>query len=200
MLSRKLTMVLALAVILMFGLAVVVPAQALQVDAEDDPNPGTGDEGVVGEDDQDDEEELDLGADKTAYFECLVEAYPELEITVEQLQLLFDEGWGLGELAIAVVVSADSGKSLEDVLALASDGMGWGEVAKESGIEARNLGQVISAAMGKKGLLWKGHEQDIDDAMQKNRGNGNAYGHDPQHRGGKPDTTGKGNNGNKGKK
>ena len=167
-LSRRLTIWISLAVLLAFGLAAAVPAHAIEVAPDDD-------------------DELELGADKTVFFERLIAAYPELAITVEQLQALFDAGWGLGDLVICVVISADSGTSFEDVLALAESGMGWGEVARESGIEARNLGQAVSAVMGKKGLLWKGHEQDVDESIQKNRGRGNAYGHDPQHRGGQPD-------------
>ena len=207
-LSRKLTVWISLAVLLAFGLAAAAPGQAIDVVPDDDDsegneeNPGTvtdpdpdgDDEDPADElddddpdDELDDEDELELGADKTVFFERLIAAYPELAVTVEQLQALFDAGWGLGDLAICVVISADSGKSFEDVLALAESGMGWGEAAKEAGIEARNLGQAVSAAMGKKGLLWKGHEQDVDESIQKNQGRGNAYGHDPQHRGGQPD-------------
>ncbi|MGI6131005.1 MAG: hypothetical protein ACOYES_03945 [Bacillota bacterium] len=221
--SKKLTVWISLAVLLAFGLAAAVPGQAIDVEPDDDspaddeedsgavvdPNPDPEDDEDLDddpEDELDDDDELELGADKTVFFERLMAAYPELAVTVEQLQALFDAGWGLGDLAICAVISADSGKSFEDVLALAEGGMGWGEVAKESGIEARNLGQAVSAAMGKKGLLWKGHEQDVDESIQKNRGRGNAYGHDPQHRGGQPDgesdeskSQGKGQGNNQGK-
>lgn len=201
--SRRLAVFVSLAVLLAFGLAAAVQGQAIDVTPDDDqladdeedsgtvvdpnPDPDTDPDDDDPEDELDDDEEPELGADKAAFFERLMAAYPELAVTAEQLQALFDEGWGLGDLVICAVVSTDSGWLFEDVLALAAGGMGWGEVAKESGIEARNLGQAVSAAMGKKGLLWKGHEQDIDDSMQKNRGRGNAYGHDPQHRGGQPD-------------
>ncbi len=178
-LSKKLTAYLTLAVVLMFGLIAVVPVQAIDVEPDDEPGSDT-------DNDEPGNDELELGADKTAFFERLMAAFPDSTVTVEQLQACFDEGWGLGDLVICAVISVDSGRSFEDVLALASSGMGWGEVAEESGIEARNLGQAISAKMGKKGLLWKGHEQDIEGSMQKNRGRGNAYGHDPQHRGGQP--------------
>jgi hypothetical protein len=57
--------------------------------------------------------------------------------------------------------------SFKDVPALAESGMDWGKVAKECGIEARNLVQAVSGAMEKTGLLWKGHEQDMESSIQK---------------------------------
>jgi hypothetical protein len=173
-LPRRLTVLASLAVLLAFGLATAVPGHAIYATLNDDFLAC------------DEEDELELGSDKTAFFERLIAAYPELTITTEQLQALLDDGWGLGDLVICVVISADCGKSFEDVLALAESGMGWGEVAKECGIEARNLGQSVSAAMGEKGLLWKGHEQDIEFSVQNRQGHGDACQHDPQHQGQQP--------------
>ncbi len=183
--QRKYAHMLALALVIAIGLSAVAPCLALEIVPEDPlDEPPT--ELPEEPEEPENPEEPEIGADKTEDLARIVAAFPELELTVEQLQAHFDEGWGLGELVICAVVADDSAMPFEEVLTMAAGGMGWGEIAKAVGMEAKNLGQAVSAVKGKKGLLWKGDDEEIEDALEGRAPRGNAYGHDPEHTGGKP--------------
>ncbi|MFA7635766.1 MAG: hypothetical protein WCZ48_08270 [Bacillota bacterium] len=185
---RKWIHMLALALVVAIGLSAAAPCLAVEIIPEDPPDEPPADPPEdPPADPPEDPEDPEIGADKSEVFARIVAAFPELELTVEQLQAHFDEGWGLGELVICSVVATDSTVPFEEVLAMAAGGMGWGEIAKAVDMEARNLGQAVSAVMGKKGLLWKDNDEEVEEALEGKAPRGNAYGHDPQHRGGKPD-------------
>ena len=99
-----------------------------------------------------------LAGEEDAKFENLViaasivEAFPELSLTTEQVQALKDDGWGYGEITIAASLAVESGESLQDILALFEAGQGWGEIAKSLGLPAGGFGRIISGiAAGDKG-------------------------------------------------
>jgi hypothetical protein len=52
-------------------------------------------------------------------------------------------GLGFGELETANLLAKASGKSFDDIVAMHKAGEGWGEIARDNGL---NLGKLVSAA------------------------------------------------------
>ena len=128
--SMRSKALMAFVLLVAVGFAAAAPAAALQV-APGEPDPGS-----------------EPAADKIAFFLRLIAVFPDLSVTVEQLQLHFNEGWGLGDLMICAAIASDTGIAFEDVAAAATDG--WGEVANMFGLQAKNLGQIVSFMMAQK--------------------------------------------------
>ncbi|MCR4425621.1 MAG: hypothetical protein NUW23_05440 [Firmicutes bacterium] len=94
----------------------------------------------------------------------VAEAFPDLGLTVEELTAFFDSGWGIGELVIAAVIASQTATPYADVLAVAADGTGWGELAMSLGLQERNLGQAISAVVSRRSLHGKARDEELAEA------------------------------------
>lgn len=152
--SMRSKALMAFVLLVAVGFAAAAPAAALQV-APGEPDPGS-----------------EPAADKIAFFLRLIAVFPDLSVTVEQLQLHFNEGWGLGDLMICAAIASDTGIAFEDVLAAAATADGWGEVANMFGLQAKNLGQIVSFMMAQKNALK---------AADGKPGNGHGYGYFRKH-------------------
>ncbi|HHY46078.1 MAG TPA: hypothetical protein GX506_02100, partial [Firmicutes bacterium] len=81
-----------------------------------------------------------------------------------------DLGWG--EIVIAASLASASGKTLDEVIALADSGLGWGEVAASLGVDTRGLGQSIRGVIGNSGKS-KVDDDVLDDAAAEELLNNN---------------------------
>lgn len=86
----------------------------------------------------------DTEVEKKVVAANIVEAFPELGLTVEQIEAYKASGWGYGEMVIAASLASKSGKTVDEILAMYESGQGWGEIAKSLGIQPGKLGQIIS--------------------------------------------------------
>lgn len=58
---------------------------------------------------------------------------------------LRSKGWGYGEIAMALYLARESGKSLQEIVRMRSSGMGWGQVVRELGLQPGTLGKAQKA-------------------------------------------------------
>lgn len=66
----------------------------------------------------------------------------------EELEALRGQGLGIGELAILYSLASLSGEEgLNQVLQLRASGMGWGQIARELGIDGADLGRRVAEAL-----------------------------------------------------
>lgn len=70
-------------------------------------------------------------------------------LDVAQVQTWHDDDrMGYGEIAIALFLAQSGDTSVEEIIALYHEGLGWGEIAKELGLapgsKGRNLGAIVS--------------------------------------------------------
>lgn len=88
----------------------------------------------------------------------IVEAFPKLGLTAEQVQAYKDAGWGYGEVTIAAALASKAGKTVDEILALYETGKGWGQIAKSLGLG--KLGPIISGVVSNGKAHRKGHSSD----------------------------------------
>ncbi|MGQ9780054.1 MAG: hypothetical protein ACUVRM_09295 [Bacillota bacterium] len=79
----------------------------------------------------------------------IITAFPELNLSAEVIQGLRSKGMGWGEITIAASLASSSGKTLDEVIAMADSGLGWGKIAKDLGVEPKTLGHAVSEVIGK---------------------------------------------------
>lgn len=60
------------------------------------------------------------------------------EVPVSDVLALHSEGYGWGELAIVYALAQESGWDVDDILAMKSSGIGWGEIAQFLGLPPSN--------------------------------------------------------------
>lgn len=66
-------------------------------------------------------------------------------LTDEQMNTLSQSGVSRPQMAMAAELSKQSGKSLDEVLKMRSEGkMGWGQIAKELGLKPGALGRSVA--------------------------------------------------------
>jgi hypothetical protein len=59
----------------------------------------------------------------------------EFSVTKEQVTALRTQGLGWGEIRHALTLSSKTGKPVEDILKMRKDGIGWGEIANKEGVK-----------------------------------------------------------------
>lgn len=135
----------------------VVPDEDLVEDPIEDPiedpvvNPDDEDEGIV----------------NNVFAANIIEAYPELNLTEADIQALREAGLGWGDVSIACGIAVNTGESLDNIIALAGEGIEWGEIAESLGMEDRAFGQYV------KGVIGKGHAYGKYKTKENNGNNGN---------------------------
>ncbi len=68
-------------------------------------------------------------------------------LTDAQIQTMKDQGLNYPQMAMTSALAEKSGKPLEDVLKMRTEGkMGWGKIAKELGVPPKEIGQAVAAA------------------------------------------------------
>jgi hypothetical protein len=79
---------------------------------------------------------------------------------------LRDQGYGFGEIAIALSLAAESGKDVNTILAMKTDEVGWGKVAKESGVK---LGRVVSSVRKSSHAIKREEERKTVEEKERKR-------------------------------
>ncbi|MGE5592450.1 MAG: hypothetical protein ACM3X3_02045 [Betaproteobacteria bacterium] len=102
----------------------------------------------------------------SAFIANIIDGFPELALTPDVVQALRDADYGWGEIVIACSIAVNSGTSLDEVLALATEGAGWGEIAKQLGVPNTAFGQYVRGIIGKGGAKVKAQNgrKQLDDA------------------------------------
>ncbi|NPV52008.1 MAG: hypothetical protein HPY71_00600 [Firmicutes bacterium] len=104
----------------------------------------------------------------------IITAFPNLNLSAEAIQKLRSTGAGWGEITIAASLASASGKTLDEVMAMADSGLGWGEIAKILGVEPKSLGHAVSEVIGSPKKEWqKGPKKDenIDENIDEDNNN-----------------------------
>lgn len=107
--------------------------------------------------------------------------FPELSSILDELRAA---GLGYGEIIMALQLAKLSGQDVMEILAMHQDGRGWGQIARDLGIDPAELGRAVAQVMsaGKSGE----HGQAAST---------NASGGKPEHTpGGPPEAPGGGRN------
>lgn len=116
--------------------------------ADNDTDSGT-DDGAVNDSNEADAGDVDEenGLGHTAITAYIAASFADLGVTPEQIEAVFDQGYGFGEIVIALSIAQESGQTLDDVLALAAQGLDWKDVAASLGVTADSFGKYVSAVM-----------------------------------------------------
>jgi hypothetical protein len=69
-------------------------------------------------------------------------------ITPDRMSQLQADGLKLKDIATAAEIAKESGKSLDDVLAMRKDKKGWGAIAKELNVSPDRIGQAMAELRG----------------------------------------------------
>lgn len=75
-------------------------------------------------------------------------AFPDLEDLDDLIDDLREESLGWGEVIMVIYILANvEDTTAKDILALRADGKGWGQIAKELGLDPGALGRAVAAVM-----------------------------------------------------
>ncbi len=115
------------------------------------------DEEIV--EDIDDVDDVD---DDSAFSEVfatnIITAFPDLSLSLEDIQELRSKELGWGEIVIMASLASAAEKGMDDILDMRDQGLGLGEISKELGLEYNGLGQ------GVKGVLGNSDKKALDEA------------------------------------
>lgn len=92
--------------------------------------------------------DTETGTYDAVFTSNIITAFPELNLSTEVIQGLRSRDIGWGEITIAASLASSSGKTLDEVITMADSGFGWGEIAKELGVEPTALGHAVSEVIG----------------------------------------------------
>ena len=67
-----------------------------------------------------------------------------LNLSTEVIQELRSKGIGWGEITLAASLASSSGKTLDEVIAMADSELGWGKIVEELGVDPKTLGHGVS--------------------------------------------------------
>ncbi|MBN1681153.1 MAG: hypothetical protein JW966_12780 [Anaerolineae bacterium] len=136
----------------------VVEPEDVPDDGGDGDDGGDVDDGDDGDDDGDDGGDVDDGDDDDVTA-CGRDDHPVVEALAAAFEQDYDtvmgyvcEGFGMGEVARALLIAEQSEDyTVDDLLDMAADGLGWGEIVKEVGVDPSSLapGQAISVNKNK---------------------------------------------------
>jgi len=73
----------------------------------------------------------------------IINAFPELNLSTEVIQELRSKGIGWGEITLAASLASSSGKTLDEVIAMADSELGWGKIVEELGVDPKTLGHGV---------------------------------------------------------
>jgi len=68
----------------------------------------------------------------------------DIDLPQEQVEELRESGLGYGEIAIAQELAEQSGKTVDEAIALFNQGHGWGEIASLLGVNFHGIGNMVS--------------------------------------------------------
>ncbi len=110
---------------------------------------------------------------------CGKEDHPVITALADEFELEYDvvmgyfcDGYGVGEIARALLLAEQTDMAAEDVLAMREDGMGWGNIVKELDVNPSSLapGRVISAEKHEN----KAEERERNREEEQNSGEGES--------------------------
>lgn len=118
-------------------------------DVADNNTDGGTDDGAVNDSNETDAGDVDEenGLGRTAITAYTAASFADLGVTPEQIEAVLDQGYGFGEIVIALSIARESGQTLDDVLALAAQGLDWKDIAASLGVTADSFGKYVSAVM-----------------------------------------------------
>lgn len=67
-----------------------------------------------------------------------------IDLPEETVEALKSKGLGYGEIVIFQELAKQSGKNVEEIVALLKEGYGWGEIAPLLGVDFHGIGEIVS--------------------------------------------------------
>jgi hypothetical protein len=102
-----------------------------------------------------------------------------LEVPYDELETLFTEGYGVGEVARAYLIAEGTDEDIETIVALRESGLGWGEILQQ-------YPDVHPSDLAPGALIGNGRGRTIQEEYQ-------ARNSEEDYRGGRPDLDERGN-------
>lgn len=168
------------------------PAVDTDCDVEEECDPAVDTEC---DEEEDDEEEVELpdAPCATAAGHVGQRIANDFGVTVEEVMALRCDGYGFGEIVLALSLANGDADKLDEILAMREDGYGWGRIKKLAWKDEDQTALVGPAGRGKGRLLDKvPREARLVREVGGGNGNGNGNGRGNNGNNG----NGKGNNGN----
>jgi len=87
----------------------------------------------------------------------------------EQIKALRDAGYGYGEISLALALVEKADVSIDDIVEMRNNGLGWGNVTKELGLHRRDVAKKIGKMVleSKKDFLEAKEETEEDEKLEE---------------------------------